>query len=50
MKRDGPKVRTTVHGLLGITYSYHLNEKATMIAVYLENQFTSPDLCDENHE
>jgi hypothetical protein len=47
MKRDGPKAPTTVHGHLGITY--HLNEKANVIADSLENQFMSHDLCDENH-
>jgi hypothetical protein len=47
MKWYGPKVPTTVHGSLGI--AYHPNEKA-MIADCLENQFTSYDLCDDNHE
>jgi hypothetical protein len=35
------------NGPLGITYQP--NEKANVIAEYLENQFTSHDLCDENH-
>jgi hypothetical protein len=48
MKRDGPKEPAAIHGPLGITY--HPNEKANMIADCLENQFTSHDLCDENHE
>jgi hypothetical protein len=48
MKRDGPKEPTAVHGTLGITR--HPNEKANMIAGCLENQFTSHDLCDGNHE
>jgi predicted GTPase len=48
MKRDGPKAPTAVHGNLGITY--HPNEKASMIAECLENNFTFHDLCDENHE
>jgi hypothetical protein len=48
MKRDGPKAPTAIHGPLGITY--HPNEKANVIADSLENQFTSHDLCDENHE
>jgi hypothetical protein len=48
MKRDGPKAPTAVHGPLGRTY--HLNEKANMSADSFENQFTSHDLCDENHE
>jgi hypothetical protein len=46
LKRDRPKAPTA--GPLGITY--HLNEKANVIADYLENWFTSHDLCDENHE
>jgi hypothetical protein len=49
MKRDGPKAPTAVHGPLGIT-TYHPNEKANAIAHCLENQFTSHDLCDENHD
>jgi hypothetical protein len=48
MKRDGPKAPAAVYGPLGITY--HANEKANAIADYLENQFTSHDLCDENYE
>jgi hypothetical protein len=48
MKRVGSKVPTAVHGHLGITY--HPNEKASATADCLENQFTSRDLCDENHE
>jgi hypothetical protein len=46
--RDGPKTPTAIHDLLGITYQ--ANEKANVIADCLENQFTSHDLCDENHE
>jgi hypothetical protein len=48
MKRHGPKTPTAVHGNSGITY--HLNEKAKVIADCLENQFTSHDLCDDKHE
>jgi hypothetical protein len=48
IKKDGPKAPTAVHGQLGITY--HTNEKANAIADCLENNFTSHDLCDENHE
>jgi hypothetical protein len=48
MKRDGPKASIAVHGTFGITY--HPNEKVNVIADYLENQFTSHDRCDENHE
>jgi hypothetical protein len=47
-EKDGPKAPTAVHGPLGITY--HPNEKAQVIADYLENQFTFRDLCDKNHE
>jgi hypothetical protein len=47
-KKDGPKSPTTVHGPLGTTY--HLNEKVNTTVDCLENQFTSHDLCDENHE
>jgi hypothetical protein len=48
MKRDEPKAPTVVHVPLIITY--HTNEKAYATADYLENQFTSHDLCDENRE
>jgi hypothetical protein len=48
MKRDGSKAPTAIHGSLGITYSS--NEKANVIRDFLQNQFTSHDLCDENHE
>jgi hypothetical protein len=48
MKRDGPKAPTTVHGPLGITY--HPNEKANVITVCFENQFTFREVCDGNHE
>jgi hypothetical protein len=48
MKRDRPKVPTSVHRPIGITY--HSNEKANMTVNFLKNQFTSHDLCDENHE
>jgi hypothetical protein len=50
IKRDGPKAPTAVHGPVGITYTYYPNEKANTIANSLENQFTSHDLCDGNHE
>jgi hypothetical protein len=46
-KRYGPKVPTTVHRSLGITY--HPSKKA-VIADCLENRFTSYDLCHNNHE
>jgi hypothetical protein len=48
MKRDGPKAPTAIHGPIGITC--HRNQKANVTADGLENQFTSHDLCDENHE
>jgi hypothetical protein len=48
MKRDGPKAPTALHGPSGITY--HPNKNAKVNADCLENQFTSHDLCDENHE
>jgi hypothetical protein len=47
LRRDGPKLPTAIHGPLGITYQP--NEKTNVIADCLENQFTSHDLCDENH-
>jgi hypothetical protein len=46
MEMDGPKAATALHGPLGITY--YPKRKANMIADYLENLFTSHDLCDEN--
>jgi hypothetical protein len=48
IKRDGPKVPPAIYGTLGITCQR--SEKANVIADYLENQFTSRTLCDENHE
>jgi hypothetical protein len=48
MKRDGPKAPTADHVPLGTTY--HPDEKANVIADYLENQLSLHDLCDENHE
>jgi hypothetical protein len=48
MKRDGPKASTAIHGPLGI--KYQPSEKVNVIADYLENQFTSHNLGDENHE
>jgi hypothetical protein len=47
-KRDGPRVPTAIHGLLGL--KYHPEDKANAIADCLENQFTLHDLCEENHE
>jgi hypothetical protein len=48
MKRGWTKAPTAVYGCLGITCQP--NEKAYLIADWLKNQFTSHDLCDENHE
>jgi hypothetical protein len=48
MKKDGTNAPTAVHDPSGITY--HPNKKSYVIADCLENQFTSHDLCDENHE
>jgi hypothetical protein len=48
IKRDGPKAPTTLHGFLGI--KYRPKEKVNVIVDYLENQFASYDVCDENHE
>jgi hypothetical protein len=48
MKRDGPKAPTAIHGPFGLIS--HSNEKANASADCLENQFTSHDRCDENHE
>jgi hypothetical protein len=48
MKRDEPKAPTAIHEPLGMTYQ--LKKKANVIADCLENQFTSHDLCDGNHE
>jgi hypothetical protein len=48
MKRDGPKAPTVIRGPLGFIF-YPL-EKATATADCMEKQFTSHDLCDENHK
>jgi hypothetical protein len=47
LEREGPKAPTAIHYTLGITYQP--NEKADVIADCLEKQFTSHDLCEENH-
>jgi hypothetical protein len=47
-KRDGPKTPTAIHGSLGFTF--HPLEKANAIADCLEKQFTSHELCVENHK
>jgi hypothetical protein len=48
MKMDGPKAPTIIPGSFGITYC--LSQKANMTDYCLENQFTSHDLCEENHK
>jgi hypothetical protein len=48
MKRNRPKASIAIHGPLGL--KYHPLEKANATADYLEIQFTSHDLCDDNHE
>jgi hypothetical protein len=48
MKRDGRKAPTAIRSPLGSTF--HPLEKASAIAYCLEKQFTSHDLCDENHK
>jgi hypothetical protein len=48
MKRDGPKAPTSIRGPLGFTF--HPLKKANAITDCLEKQFTSHDLCDENHK
>jgi hypothetical protein len=48
MKRGGPKAPTAIRGHFGLTF--HPSEKANTIADCLENQFTSYELCDENHK
>jgi hypothetical protein len=48
MKMDSPKAPTIVHDPLGITND--LNEKASIVADCIDNQFTSHNLFDENHE
>jgi hypothetical protein len=48
MKRDGSKAPIALRVPLGI--AYHPNEKTNVIADCSENQFTSHNLCDQNHE
>jgi hypothetical protein len=47
-KKEGPRVPTPIHGILGL--KYQPEDKANAIANCLENQDTSHDLCDENHD
>jgi hypothetical protein len=46
--RVRPRAPTAIHGLLGL--NYNPVDKANATADYLENQFTSHNLCEENHE
>jgi hypothetical protein len=48
LKRDGPRAPTAIHGASDL--KIHPLEKANAIADCLEIQFTTNDLCDENHE
>jgi hypothetical protein len=48
IKRTRPKTSIAIHGPLGL--KYHPLEKANATADYLEIQFTSHDLCDDNLE
>jgi hypothetical protein len=48
MKWDASKASAALHGPLGITYQP--DEEANVIADYLEYQFTSHEVCDENRE
>jgi hypothetical protein len=48
INRGGPRAPTDIHGLLGL--KYRPVDKAKATADCLEKQFTSHDLCKENHE
>jgi hypothetical protein len=48
INRDGPRATTAIYGLSGL--KFHPKDKANATADCLENQFTSLDLRDENHE
>jgi hypothetical protein len=47
-KRGEAKATTTIHGTLGPVF--YQNEKAKVIANYLENLFTPHKVCDTDHE
>jgi hypothetical protein len=47
-ERGGPKAPTAIHGPLGPVF--YPNEKANVIANYLENLFTPHKVCDTDHE
>jgi hypothetical protein len=48
MKTVRPKAPTAIYGPAGLTSLP--SEKTSVIADYLQNQFTPHDLCEENHE
>jgi hypothetical protein len=48
LKRDGLRAPTAIHGASGL--KFHPSEKDNASADCLEIQFTTHDLCDENHE
>jgi hypothetical protein len=48
LTRDGPRAPTAIHGVSGLKFLP--SEKANAIADCLDIQFTTHDLCDENHE
>jgi hypothetical protein len=48
LKRNGPKASTAIRGSSGL--KLHPLEKANAIVNYLENLFTTHNLCEENHE
>jgi hypothetical protein len=48
LKSDRPRAPSAIHGPLSVTFLPL--DKANVIAVCFENQFTPHNLCDENHE
>jgi hypothetical protein len=48
LKRDGPRALTAIHGTSGLKFLPA--EKANAIADFLEIQYTTHELYDENHE
>jgi hypothetical protein len=46
--RDVPKTTTAIHGPLGPVF--YPNEKANVIANYLQNLFTPHKVCDTDHD
>jgi hypothetical protein len=47
-KRGEAKATTAIHGPLGPVF--YQNEKANVIANYLDNLFTPHKVCDTDHE